>query len=289
MKVNWLTKLKQHPIIFNRQAKWSGIQLFHRKALAGEMSEIAQPDHGLNVTLAGSIKTEKITETGDKISVCRESGNICLVPSKQPHVAKWGDNFECLTIQMEPSYLENIAIENDLSPNFELIAQHKDQDLLIPQIGLALVNESSSEESVDRLYSESLLQTLTMHILKNYSTASSALKRLKGGLSGYKLRLVTEYINDNLDKDLSLTELAHVSDLSRFHFSRTFRQTTGMTPHKYLMKQRVEKAKLLLEESDIPLVEVGLQTGFKNQRHFTSLFRKFTNLTPKLWRDMRHA
>ena len=287
MEVNWRTKRKGPPIIFDRKGIFDGAEICHRKVLAGEVDEYSHANHGLNITLAGHLKTYKQTSVGRNISNCGPNGSVCVVPASQPHSAFWSDDSEILTIHLNPSFLQQTAIENEFSPNFELVyGSNQQQDRLVSQISLALVNEANSKESDGTIYSESLMQTLVLHVLKNYSTARYAAKNLKGGLSGYKLKLVTEYINDNLDQELSLAELSAIADLSQFHFSRSFRETTGLPPRKFLMKRRVEKAKLLLAESDIPIVEVGFQTGFKTQSHFTSLFRRLTNVTPRVWRQL---
>ncbi|NNE99476.1 MAG: helix-turn-helix transcriptional regulator [Pyrinomonadaceae bacterium] len=287
MRVNWVTKQKGSPIIFDRKGVWDGAEILHRKALAGEVAEYSQPSHELNITLSGHIETRKQSPVGRMTSNCGPIGSVCVVPASQPHSILWGDDIECVTIHLEPSLLQQTAIENEFSPRFELIdGPSEHQDRLVSQLGLALVNEANSEGSGEKMYSESLLQTLILHVLKNYSTARYASGNLKGGLSGYKLKLVTEYINDNLDKELSLAELSRIADLSQYHFSRSFRETTGLPPRKFLMKRRVEKAKMLLAESDLPIVEVGFQTGFKTQSHFTSLFRRLTDVTPRVWRQL---
>lgn len=287
MEVNWRTKRKGSPIIFDRKGIWSGAEICHRKVLAGEVAEYSQPNHGLNITLSGHLKTYKQTSVGRNINNCGPNGSVCVVPASQPHSAFWGDDAEVLTIHLVPAFLQQTAIENEFSPNFEMVyGSSNKQDRLVSQIGIALVNEANSDNSGETIYSESLMQTLVLHVLKNYSTARYASANLKGGLSGYKLKQVTEYINDNLDQDLSLAELSQIADLSQFHFSRSFRETTGLPPRKFLMKRRVEKAKRLLAESDLPIVEVGFQTGFKTQSHFTSLFRRLTNVTPRVWRQL---
>lgn len=288
MEINWRTKIKQTPIIFNRHAKWSGIEVFHRQVLAGEYPKHFESNHEINVSLSGYSRTEKYTAYGKKIKNCSDGGNICVMPANQPFGALWNDYYECLTVSLQPDFIEQIALENNLSPNFELKEADKN-DLLIPEIGFALLNEYDTENPVGKLYADSLSQTFAMHILKNYSTANFASKSIKGGLSGYKLRLVREYINENLEQDLDMAELAKVAGLSRFHFSRAFRKSMDLTPQKYLMQQRIERAKVLLTDKNLPIVEVSLQTGFKNQSHFTTLFRKFTKFTPKIWRELKHA
>jgi AraC family transcriptional regulator len=152
-----------------------------------------------------------------------------------------------------------------------------------------LLAEARSETPAGKLYVDSLIQTLTLHLLKNYSTAAPAPENPQGGLSGYKLRRVQEFIDAHLEQDLSLAEIARVSDLSQYHFARAFRKSTGLTPQQYLMQQRIERAKQLLAKEDLPIVEISLRTGFKNQSHFTTLFRKFTKFTPKNWRELKLA
>lgn len=287
MQVNWRTKRKGSPIIFDRKGVWDGAEICHRKVLAGEVAEYSQSNHGLNITLSGHLKTYKQSSVGKNFSNCGPNGSVCVVEASQPHSASWTDDSEILTIHLDPVFLQQTAIENEFSPNFELrYGSSEQEDRLVSQIGLALVNEANSDGSSERIYSESLMQTLVLHVLKNYSSAKYGIHSLKGGLSGYKLKLVTEYINDNLDKELSLAELSQIADLSQFHFSRSFRETTGLPPRKFLMKRRVEKAKRLLAESDLPIVEIGFQTGFKTQSHFTSLFRRLTNVTPRVWRQL---
>lgn len=288
MEVNWRTEITQNPMIFENHAKWSGIDVYHRKVLAGEFEEHIEDFHEINISLAGVAYTERQSSTGKKIRECSNDGNICVMPANQPVSASWNDYYEGLTLNFKTDFMQQVALENNLSPNFEIKEALKN-DLLIPELGFALLNEHDSENPVGKLYADSLTQTLAMHVLKNYSTANFASKSIKGGLSGFKLRLVQEYINDNLEQDLNMTELAKVADLSRFHFSRAFRKSVGLTPQKYLMKQRIERAKVLLNDKNLPIVEISLQTGFKNQSHFTTLFRKFTKLTPKIWRELKHA
>ncbi len=203
--------------------------------------------------------------------------------------ASWEDNFECLPINLKPSFVQQIALENRFTPRFELTDTFKKKDPLIQQIGLALLDEMNAETSAGRLYVESLSQTLVFHLLKNYSRGNFQQADLTGGLSGYRLRRVEEFVNENLEEDLSLAEIAEAAGLSQFHFARAFRRTTGQTPQQYLMQQRIERAKELLAKDDLPIVEISLRTGFKNQSHFTTLFRKFTKLTPKTWRELKLA
>jgi AraC family transcriptional regulator len=299
VKVNWKTKFKTSPILFRRFAEWSGIKLRHFRIVPGEMHEQKPQRHEINVALAGRLTTVKRMPSGGvrKRFGGAGDGNVCLTEAGQPVSAFWNCEIENVRIEIEPEHLSRAALENSFSPHFELVEPPEMRDHLIQHIALQLLDEAQSESPAGRLYADSLVQTLTLHLLKNYSTAAmatrfsreSAVAAASGGLSGYKLRRVREFINENLDEDLSLAEIAAVADLSQYHFARAFRKTTGLTPQQYLMRQRIERAKELLAKDDLPLVEVSLRAGFKNQSHFTTLFRKFTKLTPKTWRELKLA
>ena len=258
--------------------------------MPGRMLEHASEFHEINIPMAGVLTTERITPTGKrKTHNYQSGGGICITPAGQTISAFWDKPIEHLGILLAPDFVRQTAAENRFSPKFDFYDEVGDADLLVQQIALTLLNEYGSENREGNLYADSLVNVLTLHLLKNYSNAKSVAETTSGGLSGYKLRRVQEFIDANLDADLSLANLASIADLSQFHFARAFRRSTGQTTQQYLTARRIERAKQLLAENDLPLVEISLQTGFKNQSHFTALFRKYTKFTPKTWRELKLA
>jgi len=287
MEIEW--KTKREPYLFKKIGKWVGLSVSRARVLPGRMLEHTNDFHEVNIALAGELTTTKLTATGKLRSTCASTGNLCITPAGQPISARWNKTLDNLMMTFEPDFVKRTAGENHFAPDFEFSELYKGEDTLIRTLGLTLLDESDSDTPSGRLFTDSLVQTLTLHLLANYSNARTKELEQKGGLSGYKLRRVKEFIDANLEADISLAELAAVADLSQFHFSRAFHKTVGMTPQRYLMRERIERAKELLANGHVPIVEVGLLTGFKNQSHFTTLFRKFTNFTPKTWRDLRLA
>lgn len=104
-----------------------------------------------------------------------------------------------------------------------------------------------------------------------------------GGLPQHKLKLVIDYINEHLGRGVSLRELAAIAQLTQFHFCRAFKQTTGLSPHQYLIKQRVEQAKQLLKSGKMKISEVAVACGFTHQSHMHRHFKRLTGVTPKAW------
>lgn len=285
MEIEWRSN-NESPYLFRQVAQWPGLRIHRARVRPGRMLEHTNTFHEVNVALNGTLVTEKHSGAGRRIITHGGRGNLCITPAGQAISASWEKTLDNLGFFFDPDLVAKTAVENHFMPNFEFIEIQRKDDDLIRNIGLTLLSEADSETPAGRLFSDSLIQTLTLHLLCNYSTAKPV-PQMNGGLSGYKLRRVQEFINENLENDLSLNELAAVADLSQFHFARAFRKTVGQTPQQYLMQRRIEKAKDLLAKGDLPIVEVSLMTGFKNQSHFTTLFRKFTNLTPKSWRDAR--
>ena len=284
MEIEWKSE-KVAPYLRRQVVEWPGIRIHRAHVNPGRMLEHTNSFHEVNVALSGVLTTNKVSATGKIISTKGSSGNLCITPAGQSISAVWEKRLDNMLIAIEPEMINRAAIENGFSNRFEFAEVCKASDPLIQQLGLTLVAESDSDSPSGRLFVDSAIQTLTLHLLAHYGTSKRAIQNLVGGLSGYKLRRVKEFINENLEEDLSLAEISSVAGLSQFHFARAFRKSTGLTPQQYLMQQRIERAKELLLKNDLPLVEVSLRTGFKNQSHFTSLFRKFTRLTPKVWRE----
>ncbi|HEY8562328.1 MAG TPA: AraC family transcriptional regulator [Pyrinomonadaceae bacterium] len=289
MHIEWTPSNDESPYLFRQAAAWDGVKVHRARVLPGRMLAHTANCHEINISVSGYLTTERISATGRQVKIKGGAGNLCLMPCGQTVGAYWTKPLDNMGILLAPEFVKKAAVENRFSADFEFHEIYKGKDPLIEHIGFALLAESRSETPAGKLYTDSLIQTLTLHLLKNYSNAASVQENLNGGLSGYKLKRVREFIDANLEEDLSLAELAEVADLSQFHFARAFRKSTGQTPQQYLMQQRIERAKQLLTKDDLPIVEISLRTGFKNQSHFTTLFRKFTNSTPKLWREMKLA
>jgi AraC family transcriptional regulator len=101
------------------------------------------------------------------------------------------------------------------------------------------------------------------------------------------LRRVLEYIEAHLEQDLLLRDLAKVADLSPYHFARTFKRSVGSSPHRYVLRRRIERAKYHLAAGELSLAAVALACGFGSQSHFTAHFRAATGLTPRQFGSCR--
>jgi AraC-like DNA-binding protein len=109
----------------------------------------------------------------------------------------------------------------------------------------------------------------------------------RGGLTTRALRCVREYIDGHLAENIRLEVLAEVAGLSRCHFARAFKQSVGVAPHGYVMQRRLERAERLLAETNLSLCQVALDSGFSDQSHFSSCFRRSFGESPRSFRRSR--
>jgi AraC-like DNA-binding protein len=116
------------------------------------------------------------------------------------------------------------------------------------------------------------------------STASS---RPRGGIAPSALRRVREHIDSNLGEHIDIADLANITGLSPCHFSRAFKQSMGMPPHRYLISRRVREAARLIESTDRPMFEIALDVGFSDQSHFTRVFSSQVGESPSQYRHQR--
>lgn len=140
-----------------------------------------------------------------------------------------------------------------------------------------LVEESSAS---DRAYFEALGVVLMHEIIRLGQRSARAQPLVRGGLAAWQCRLISAYIEQHLAERFSIPTLAGLVRLSRFHFSRAFKQSFGVPPHRYQSDQRIERAKVLLADPDYSVTEIGFDLGFSETSSFSTAFRRATGMTP---------
>lgn len=276
----------ESPVVFKRKASWEEISLEHYRCRAGELPEHSHKHHMVLVSLTNGGYGEMRTASGFRFHGTQTSGKVCVLPAGVPHKARLEGDAEYLALYLDPVVVRRAAGESGLSDSLEVVERCSERDPVVSHIGKALLGELDSEGLSGRLYADSLANVLAVHLLRHYTASAGIPRKHRGGLSGHKLHQVEAFIAENYSSDVKLDELAQVAQMSSFHFAREFKRTTGTTPHQYLIKFRIARAKGLLAESEIPLVEVGCRSGFSHQSHFTRLFHKLTGTTPHSYRMM---
>ena len=273
------------PLLLKREVSWAGISLAHYRMARGYLPEHQNKEHLITLSLAENCRGE-IRTPGGFSARDRNKGSVCVIPAGHPFAVEIGAESEHLAILLDPSLVLRAAAEFSAPLRAEVIETSAPNDPVIMSVGLGLMAELETEKESGRMYAESLANILALHLLRNYTGSAHGIQRFAGGLSGKKLRHVLDFIDIKYADDLGLSELAAEAGMSTFHFAREFKRATGATPHQYLIKLRIERAKELLSHSKMSLVDVGSRAGFSHQSHFTRLFRRLTGTTPQSYRLM---
>lgn len=274
------------PILTSTEAGWSSVGFeYYEHIVAGETPKLCFDHYAIAVTLGQGFQLDWQIEEFARGRVQRQMlfhGGMTLMPVKYVNWGAWNQPLQGFNLSLKPALLTRNATELLGVDRVEIPPRKPFYDPLILQIGLALKADLESQRPGGRLYAETMANALAVHILRNYSATHKPVHYL-GGLSPTQLKLVTDYINDHLAQELSLEELAAIAQLSPYHFCRSFKRSTGFTPHQYVIRQRVERAKLLLKDGKMGISEVAFVCGFTHQSHLNRHFKRLTGVTPKFF------
>ena len=181
------------------------------------------------------------------------------------------------SVRLPSSLIKLAATAMERSPG-DLVGQVLGPDEIVLKLALLLIEDRDSGAKRGPLYTESLSFALATHLFWKYGEAPY-LHRPPPMPGGF-LRQVTDYVEANLEKDLSVQHLAALVGLSATHFSSLFRNATGVSPHQFLIQKRVERARMLLVSSTDSIAHVAIQVGFYDQSHLTRQMRRVLGICP---------
>ncbi|MUL36011.1 helix-turn-helix domain-containing protein [Gloeocapsopsis dulcis] len=268
------------PLLTSLQAGWNGIVLGYMCQPAYEVPEMYSPRwHSIAIFTHGNYAIHANRKLGERFH--RDAvfgGDIVIAPANVSTQASWDAEGDFILIALEKNTFADAVDRN--SSGVDIIPHFATPDPLIFQIGSALQKVLASESQGSRLYAETMANALSVHLLQHYSTRKPLLREYAGGLSRHQLQQVIDYINDYLDRDLGLAELAAVVQMSPHYFCHLFKQATGLSPHQYVIRCRVERAKALLLQGEA-IADVAYKVGFANQSHLNRHFKRLIGVTPK--------
>jgi AraC family transcriptional regulator len=259
------------PKLRSRSLKAFGaIEVAHHQFLPGEIQTL--PFKGPVIDLHLSAPHRLVQRQHDLMRDGLVGTNdVAVTPAGMPGYWRTDAASEDMSMLLEDCYIRWVAREADVNPdNFEVVPLFSAPEPQIERIGFSLLSEMETGGLGGTLYAESLATVLALHLLRNHSSLGSGSRRKLGSKSGFSKRALeqaTDYINDNLPRKLTLSEIAGVANMSPDHFARSFKAATGLSPHQYVIHRRVEQAKSLLSDTSLTVAEVARAVGFSNQSH----------------------
>lgn len=260
------------PIDLRARSYWPGAEICLAPAFPASTLASAWTSAGVIFSIAamllGNDDSEAISgTTGELVWLCSQKQTV--------PPASW----------VCPVLLGDVRGEFPQRERISIIPSLQVGDPLQYHIALVLQTAAAAKGRAERLYAETLADALMAHFLRRYRASHPVCQPQTSGLIPCKLRRTLAYIQAHLTQTLSLGTLAEVAHMSPTHFAHLFKQATGLAPHRYVVLCRIERAKQLLSETTMPLIDIGPEVGFSDQSHFTALFRKYVSLTPKTYRD----
>ena len=267
---------------------WQNLDAVALRHETAEWTTPALDNHCVIIQLGSAVTVSaRVGDQSFETRLC--PGEIVIIPADMPLHWRQGDSIgsETLHLYLSPSLLrmtaEEIGVDFSqisIAPQFGIKDEH------IHHIAMSLHCELQDTSVIGRAYADSLAKVLAMQLVRRYSYLKD-LRVNRGGMAPRKLRKAIDFINENLDQEqnVALAAVAETVQMSYFHFSRAFKQSTGVSPNVYLTEQRIDRAKKLLSETELPIADIALRTGFASQSHFTTTFRKLVWTTPKAFRQ----
>jgi AraC family transcriptional regulator len=266
---------------------WQDIRVLHVRNEYPDMDVPPLENHCVIVQLEPSVHV-RAKINGQDFKDFLSPGDIAIIPAGVASHWRWPDGrpHETLHIYLEPNFVHKVAQSCDLDHDQMAIEpQIAVRDEQLSHMAMSLLYELKAENVVGRLYADSVASVLAIQLVRRYSRLKDVAIR-KGGMAPNKLRRALEFISNKLEQQqgIPLEVVAQEVGMSRYHFSRVFKESMGLSPINYIVRQRIERAKKLLAETELPIADIALQAGFSGQSHFTTFFRKLVGLTPRSFR-----
>jgi AraC family transcriptional regulator len=272
-------------VLSSAATRWKDILVEEHHLPSIELANVSYDRHVVAINIGRSTIWES-EQAGQFRHVFKARGAISFFLNHQPFSGRLkvarGMLANVLLLALNPVFVSRVAEGLELdSDRIELVEQQGSSDPTLHHIGMALRAGVQTGVALDSMYGEALSTALVVHLLREPRAAVPGPSKHSAGLPRDKLVRAVEYIRDQLNTDLTVSEIAQVVYMSPYHFTRLFKASTGQTPHQYVVDARVKKAKELLTTGKFTISEVAHQVGFVDQSHLTRHFKRVFGLPPK--------
>lgn len=274
---------------------WDGVRLRGYRYDSSDVPVPAMQDYMIVAYQHGHTPMQRRCE-GPWRSDRMVPGDISVLTHAAESHWTWSEPIEVIHLYLSPAKVAEVAssaFDRDIA-DVELVDVLKADDPVVSAAIGELIRESREPGLGGQMYVEALTNQVCVRLLRHYASGILDRRKAAGTMSRQRCQIIQSYIEDNLEQNLTLKQLADVLQLSVFHFVRQFGASFGCSPHVYVTRQRINRAKRLLARCDMPLKLVAAQCGFSDQSHMTRLFRRLLDITPgdfraeyrsRVWRD----
>jgi AraC family transcriptional regulator len=265
---------------------WRGFSIEHHEITAGDKPATTLQQHFVAVWSGAPSYGERPNLRGEYVAFSKRPGTVSLLPVGQAPPFRLAASTEITVVAFEPEFIAHIEAELERTSSTPFLEKVVIDDPETSSLVSLLLKECNTRGFHGRLYAESLAHAIAMRFVYLVRGERPSGSPYRPGSSPQPITRVIERMHAEFTADLSLSTLAAESGYSRRHFLRIFEETTGYTPHRYLLHLRIKHATELLRKRSMPLVEVSAASGFSSQSHMSQVFRKLCGTTPGQMRRM---
>lgn len=221
-----------------------------------------------------------------------EAGDTAIFDLRMDLATDLRDPFHAINLYVPHKALLTMGDDGDIPRHiqeFRHTIGATARDPVTRDLLLSMRTALAKPEEIPELFVDHVALALSIHLASKYGNVAQLPRQWGGGLAPWQERRAKELIDANINHCLTLDALAHSCNLSKRHFTRAFRQSTGMAPYQWLQYRRINKAKQLLATAAISLSAIAFECGFADQSHFTRAFSRAVGVTPREWRRTKYG
>jgi AraC family transcriptional regulator len=280
----WAAQLSGAPDLSSESGPWDTALLRHWTGTSPVMEQPCLDHHYVVQHLGGAKHVERRCD-GPAISTPVANGSLTIVPAGTQF--KWNTRgpIEFAHLYISPTLLAQTAARFDKAHEVSLVDRVGIVDPLLSALFCSMLGEIRAPSMQDPLYLDSLLEVFMLRLALSQCSLRLRPPRSRETLSPMGVKRVAEFVESHLGAPIRLSDLARVSGASAFHFCRAFRNSTGESPYRFVVRRRIERARHMLSSTDSTLEAIARACGFKTVASFCKTFARVSGETPKRCRD----
>jgi AraC family transcriptional regulator len=266
------------------KSPWSGFGLSRYELPPLEIADHWFPEHVIAVDLCSTPLRRFWFENGHERQRVIHNGFVSVQYPGELRRFRWDAPVRTVVVTIDPDTIRQVMQEELHGHDLLVFGQIGREDPMLRQLVLRLHAEREAGCPGGTLYGDALCTKLCVRLVQGYSIDTIRCSEYKGGLPKRQLSQLMDCIESSLEGNIGINALTEVVHLSRYHLGKVFKQSTGVTLHQYVTWRRIRRAQQLLRDRRYSLAEIGAETGFANQSHFTTVFARTMGITPHRYR-----